>query len=258
MRRGTVNPYIRLPRAALYSGRQDFVLERCAGKRTLHVGCVDAGLLEERFRAGELLHQRLAGVTPDLWGVDVDADGIDFLRRNGFSNLYVSDASSIGSLPDIRSQEFDVVVATELLEHLSNPGLFLDSVHELMRPGRTELVITVPNAFRVRTLVHLLRGVEFNHPDHNFWFSYHTITNLVRKHGFELAQVAAYTFHPGGRLVRAAAPGNGRPAAGGARRTPARLLMDTASRVVFPVLYRTTPFWGDGIIVVARAPAHRT
>ena len=248
-----MDPYIRLPRAVLYDGRQDYVLDRCAGRRVLHVGCVDAGLLEQRFLAGELMHQELAGVASELWGVDVDAAGIDFLRRNGFSNLHVSDASAIASVPGITEVGFDVILATELLEHLSNPGLFLDGVRDLMRPGETELIVTVPNAFRVRTLLHLLRGVEYVHPDHNYWFSYHTITGLMRKHRYEVVDVAAYTFHPGGRRV-ARAGRSGRPTHPAP--LPARLrrtLVRAASRLVFPLVYRTTPFWGDGIIVVARA-----
>jgi len=50
----------KLPEIAVLEGRQDFVIERCKGKRVLHIGCVDAGLLEQRFQAGELMHQRLA------------------------------------------------------------------------------------------------------------------------------------------------------------------------------------------------------
>jgi hypothetical protein len=250
-----MNPYVRLPRAPLYSGRQDYVLRRCAGKRVLHVGCVDAGLLEQRYDSGELMHQRLASVAAELWGVDIDAAGIDFLRRHGFSNLHVSDASAIDQVSAIREARFDVVVASELIEHLSNPGLFLDSTRRLVADSDAELVVTVPNAFRVRSLLHLLRGVEYVHPDHNYWFSYHTITGLIRKHGYEVVEVAAYTFHPGGR--RAAGPDGGSGPRNPSQTTKARHLrrtvLDAAAHVVFPLVYRTTPFWGDGIIVVARA-----
>ena len=249
-------PYFRLPPAALYNGRQDFVIARCEGKRVLHIGCVDAGLLEERYRSGELMHQRLAEVASELHGTDVDRAGLAFMRDHGFQDLHYSDASTVGELPEISGKTWDVIVATELMEHLSNPGLFLDSVRTLMDP-ETELIITVPNAFRVRTLLHLLRGVEYVHPDHNYWYSYHTITGLVAKHGLRPAEVAAYTFHPGGKKVELAHPAPAPPAgesSGAPIRRLARAAVKSISWVLFPLLYRTTPFWGDGIIIVARLP----
>ena len=77
----------KLPPITVLEGRQDFVIERCRGKRVLHIGCVDAGVLEERFRAGVLMHQQIARVATELWGLDIDAEGIAFLAQKGFKNL---------------------------------------------------------------------------------------------------------------------------------------------------------------------------
>lgn len=237
----------RLPRVPRVHGRHDYVLRRCAGRRVLHIGCVDSGILAERFARGELMHQRLAGVAAELWGVDVDAAGIAFLRSHGVPNLAVADAATVGSTPELAGRAFDVIVASELVEHLSNPGLFLDSVQALMAPGRTELVISVPNAFKYATLVGLVRGHELVHPDHNAYFSYYTLTNLLGKHGLEVVDGAMYQF-----LLPDVPPS--RSPRGWLRRWRPRW-RGLPERTVGRILLRLSPFFGDGILVTVRRPA---
>jgi hypothetical protein len=74
-----VNFRHRLPPATLVDGRHPFIVERCREKSVLHVGCVDAGLLEERFARGDLLHQKLERVARRPVGTDIDSEGIRFM-----------------------------------------------------------------------------------------------------------------------------------------------------------------------------------
>lgn len=259
-----MNPYVKLPKVPVVRGRQDIVLARCRGRRVLHVGCVDAGLLEERYRLGQLMHQRLAQVAAELWGVDLDRQGIAAMRQLGFPNLLVGDICQLEVLEELEGRQFDVIVASEVIEHLLNPGLFLAGARRLMTPGSTELIVTVPNAFRVDTLRWLLRGVEYVHPDHVYWFSYHTITNLLHKTGFTIEHVAVYSFAgpvsgaplaaPGGALAPSRSGGSQlRTRLIRAMRHPARSARAVAMRVALQWLYTTSPFWGDGLVVVATA-----
>src|SRR5579872_4645417 len=107
---------IRLPQITVLEGRQDFVIERCKGKRVLHIGCVDAGLMEERFQAGVLMHQRLAKVAGDLWGLDIDAEGIAFLEQKGFKNLISGDFGALepAKWERLKAQTFDLIVVPEV------------------------------------------------------------------------------------------------------------------------------------------------
>ena len=263
-----MNPYIALPRVPVIHGRQGFILKKCTGRRVLHLGCVDAGLLHVRLQRGELMHQKLAHVAGELWGVDIDAEGISFLRDQGFDNLAIGDICELERIQGLEDKKFDVIVASEVVEHLLNPGLFLTSVKALMIPEKTELIVTVPNAFRIATLLSLLRGVEYVHPDHNYWFSYHTITNLLRKCGLEISQVRVYSFQTSrilpGRTKRPLDSFDrcdqdeddlnlSRPSPHLYRQALA-CLRSFPRRLVGFVLYRTTAFWGDGIIIVARVP----
>lgn len=261
-----MNHHIKLPRVPVVQGRQDIVVARCEGKRVLHLGCVDSGLLEQRYERGELMHQKLAAVAREAWGVDIDAQGIEWLRQLGFPNLVIGDVCNLDKLEELHGRTFDVIVASEVVEHLLNPGEFLGVVRRFMTPGETELIVTVPNAFRLDTLHWLLRGIEYVHPDHNYWFSYQTITNLLKKTGFVIKEVYVYSFTGLGKAGALLVPGDG--SLRQAQRSEARRVGSLMKRAIsHPLMYiprlwrrafvswfyRRTPFWGDGLIIIATA-----
>ncbi|MBN1874332.1 MAG: methyltransferase domain-containing protein, partial [Anaerolineae bacterium] len=260
-----MDPYIKLPRAQIVHGRQTTILAYCQNKRVLHLGCVDAGLLHARFQDEVLMHQKLAAVASELWGVDVDEECIDFLREHGFQNLMVGDICQLEQTALLREKNFDVIVASEVLEHVNNPGQFLDTVRALMSLPEAQFIVSVPNAFRIDNLLWMFRKTEYIHPDHNYWFSYYTITNLLNKNGFDIQKVYAYSLQPWGilpvslkkRLVKRDQPTHLSEIA--AETIPSmpflqRLggyLRSLPRRVIVQLLYKITPFWGEGIIVVA-------
>jgi 2-polyprenyl-3-methyl-5-hydroxy-6-metoxy-1,4-benzoquinol methylase len=55
-------------------------------------------------------------------------------------------------------RSFDIVICSEVIEHLENPRQVLRSIHRLLRPGGT-LVMTMPNQESIRSaLAFLMRG----------------------------------------------------------------------------------------------------
>jgi len=262
-----MNPYIELPRVAIVRGRQDIILSRCYGKKVLHLGCVDAGLLEERFIHQELMHQKLKLVANELWGVDVNIEGITFLRSKGIDKLIVGDICDSNTFDPLRGLTFDVILVSEVVEHLENPGLFLDAVSILMMP-ETELIITVPNAFRIDTLLQLFRGIEYVHPDHNYWFSYHTLTTLVQKKGYRIGEFYVYSLQPYGlfptflrksfkhdRVNTVTVPSVTSQPPVALRDRIYKYLLSFPKRILATFLYKLTPFWGDGLIAIVHRDA---
>jgi 2-polyprenyl-3-methyl-5-hydroxy-6-metoxy-1,4-benzoquinol methylase len=256
-----------LPESQILAGRQGFLLAACAGKTVLHVGCVDSGFARERFALGELLHQRLAIVARDLWGTDVDAEGVRFLLDNGFDHVLPIDLSTEAPGAGLAAVGFDVIVLGEVLEHLPNPGKMLAGVRGLMRPGRTRLIVSVPNAFSLTGLFSFARGVESVHPDHNFYFSRTTLRNLLAKNGLSVLKEYVYVFDvdylPARRLEGTLFfDGTGQikshPVHPSARRLlgrlrrlrPADALNEIARTLLSAFLYRRTPYWADGLMVV--------
>jgi 2-polyprenyl-3-methyl-5-hydroxy-6-metoxy-1,4-benzoquinol methylase len=152
----------------------DFVLNRCKGKTVLHLGCVDEGLATERIKSGELLHFKLIDVATQVWGVDISKEGIRLLQEHEANNLVLANIEQINQIEKLRGHSFDIILLTEVLEHLNNPGLFLQGAKKLFY-SNTIMIITVPNELRLTGLKRQIKGYEFVHPDHNYWFSYNVI-----------------------------------------------------------------------------------
>jgi 2-polyprenyl-3-methyl-5-hydroxy-6-metoxy-1,4-benzoquinol methylase len=160
--------------------RDQWILEHCAGKRVLHLGCTDWPVTADRLKAGKLLHQKLASICSLVVGVDPDEQGIESIRRHMPGMLFhVSTAEEMHAIPDVAGQEWDIILAADVVEHISNLGAALDSVSLLMRTS-TKLLITTPSAFSVKRFISFaLAGAEHVHPDHCYYFSPSTLKQML-------------------------------------------------------------------------------
>ncbi|MEZ5288457.1 MAG: class I SAM-dependent methyltransferase [Vicinamibacterales bacterium] len=114
--------------------RVAFIEEACAGKRVLHLGCTNWPYTETVIRDGSLLHLRLMARAAELHGLDSDREGLDVLAAHGVPHLHLGDLERLDETA--LDGPFDVIVAGEIIEHLSNPGLFLRGVRRLMDDRR--------------------------------------------------------------------------------------------------------------------------
>ena len=78
----------------------------------------------------------------------------------------------------------------DVLEHLSNPGLALDSIAPFLHHGG-ELVITCPNAYGGPNWLRFLVGRYCESPTHVTAHSKLTLANLLDRHGYR--PIALYT-----------------------------------------------------------------
>jgi 2-polyprenyl-3-methyl-5-hydroxy-6-metoxy-1,4-benzoquinol methylase len=178
---------------ALLPSRDDWIIAHCTGKSVLHLGCTDWPLTEARLQAGRLLHQKLAMVTSSLTGVDADAEGIKKLRElmPGLP-LIASEGESMHQHPELNGKRFDVILAADVVEHVSNVGQFLNSCRLFMGPD-TELVITTPSAFSLKRFAYwFLAGREHVHPDHIAYFSHSTLEQHLKRSGLILSSIQGF------------------------------------------------------------------
>lgn len=173
--------------------RRAYILDACRDARVLHLGCVDHPFLHERLVSGDLLHAAIAEVASDLWGVDLDRAGLDTLRAAGFANLHEADIEHLDAAG--LTGQFDVIVAGEIVEHLTSPGAFLRHVPRLLAPGG-KLLVTVPSAQSIRLVANALRRVEVVHPDHKAYFSPHTLTELLASNELTVVDLKPYWAKP--------------------------------------------------------------
>ena len=174
--------------------RLEFINEICSGKKVLHLGCTNAPYTREAIDSDMLLHFELEKIAASVYGLDADADGLATLRSHGTKNLYLADLEDLGSL-DL-NESFDVIVAGEMIEHLNNPGLFLNGIKRFMN-AETKLLITTINGYcGLRMIQYGLRGkggkAEPVHPDHVAYYSYSTLSLLLKRHDLKVEKFLFY------------------------------------------------------------------
>src|SRR5512143_722080 len=118
--------------------RVEYLKGVCLGKAVLHLGCSDWPYTNDRIKQESLLHLVLSKVSSELWGIDSDSAGLESLQKLGMRNLIHGDLERLEGIEV--SRRFDIIVAGEVIEHLSNPGLFLRGVQRFMHE-KTTLVI---------------------------------------------------------------------------------------------------------------------
>lgn len=108
--------------------------------RVLDLGCGD-GVVMERAR----------NAIPDaeIAGLDWSAVSLGRVRRRGFTAVLADAAQT-----PLKPGGFDLVIAAEVLEHVTDPGAVLREARRMLRPGG-RVLITVPMADWHKTLVGL-------------------------------------------------------------------------------------------------------
>ena len=154
-----------------------------SGKTVLDIGCVDARPDGKKKYKSTGLHRFLNEHASQLIGVDTDQDGVRQMKQDGY-NVIEANAEDMNL-----GRQFDCIVAGEIIEHLSNQGLFLENMkRHLVRNGA--LIITAPNAFGILNFWRILRKNKIKvHAEHTCWYDPITIEQLLRRYSFEIEQI---------------------------------------------------------------------
>jgi hypothetical protein len=174
--------------------RVEFIKNACVGKKVLHLGCTNYPYTQEAIENDMLLHTELGKSAKELYGFDFDQKGIDVLNNAGVNNLFQADLEKLEKVE--LNETFDVIIAGEIIEHLRNPGLFLQGIQRFMN-SETNLIITTINAYcAFRFLVYGFRGKggenEPVHPDHVAYYSYKTLSLAINRENLEIKDFYFY------------------------------------------------------------------
>lgn len=174
-----------------YSNRHDAIIEYCRDKAVLDLGCLRHKEYRNDIEQSGWLHEEIREVAKYLVGIDYLKECVRDVRNLGYSVMF-GDVEHLENV-DL-NREFDVIVAGELIEHLSNPGLFLEGVKRFMHKG-SKLIITTPNPFYYPRIKLLARGKEENqwlNPEHTCWYTYQTLRQVLERHGFQEVMYGYY------------------------------------------------------------------
>lgn len=100
---------------------------------------------------------------------------------------------------ELTSMRFDLIVASELVEHLFNPEAFLKKVRNLIKPGG-EMIITTPNFLFWKNRLKMFFG-RFKYEEkglldfgHVRFFTIRTLVKTLEENGFRIKK--AVHFYP--------------------------------------------------------------
>lgn len=159
-----------------FVGRRDIIFRLVKDYRRdmeiLEVGCSGGVLIEFLKRQG----------FTKLHGIDIDEKAIEICRQRGINEVGVADAQETG----FKDQQFDVLIASDVLEHIKHEDEALLEWHRILKPGG-KLIIFVP-AFKF---------LWSNHDEVNRHFRRYSKSGLIKtleKNDFKTEKVSYWNF----------------------------------------------------------------
>jgi len=127
-------------------------------------------------------HRLIQQSAADVYGLDFDLTD-DFIANSKIGHYFRMNAENF-SLP----LKVDVIFAGDLLEHLSNPGLFLSACRKSLKDGG-RLIMTTPNCFNLFNLTEKVSKVEPTvNRDHTCYFNLKTLRQLLEKNDCRIVE----------------------------------------------------------------------
>lgn len=164
--------------------KDQFILDRCRGRKVLDVGCVNHTL--EATLGEDWKHAKIKTSARELVGLDYEVEIVRELNKRGW-NIVAGDAQDF-DLTKTYPSGFDVIVASDMIEHLVNPGAFLKCARKHLAPGG-ELIITTPHAYGFAFFLEvLLTGEEHINDDHTMTFSRKNMLHLLDRCGLRVKE----------------------------------------------------------------------
>ncbi len=212
-------------------------------KKVVDVGCGQGELLRD-------LHAVLPNAT--LFGADVSEQSlIDSRKRNPSYDLFQIDLTSPKFETEQASRlgQFDLVVCSEVLEHIPDHELAASRLRLLVKPGGL-VIVTVPGGKKSAF------DIAIGHQRH---YSRQEMAALLHKAGFRIERTLAwgFPFHSMYRTaVRIASRGERKPDAGRHEQaTVTSSLLERAYSIVShlfkPLFYLNVAWGGEQIIAIA-------
>ncbi len=160
-----------------------------ATPRVFDAGCGNGALLRKLQLSGY-----------EVSGCDASESGVAQARKLCGDSVRVERLSVYDNLSEVFGSHWDVVVSTEVVEHLYAPRDFIRQAHRLLRPGGA-LILSTPYHGYLKNLALAATGALDHHftalwdGGHIKFWSYRTLKQLLSEFGF-----SQFSFAGAGRL----------------------------------------------------------
>ena len=151
-----------------------------SGKRDLKILEVGCGL-------GYLTYA-LRSENYDVLGLDISAEAIDNAKRN-FGNYFICE--DLFRYVETNSKSFDVILLTEVIEHVEQPIEFIETILKLLNADG-KVILTTPN--RSLSPPDIIWDTEAP-PVHHWWFGETSMKYIARKLKLNLSFISFEEFY---------------------------------------------------------------
>lgn len=165
------------------------LLEICGKAKgdLLELGCADGTFLLK-------LKNRGFKVT----GTDISPAAIRLAKKKGL-DVFVCDVSK--GIPT-KSNKFDIVIATEVIEHIFDTDFFISEIMRILKTGGI-VIITTPNINSLVNRIKVLLGMYPNFCEYNIneksaghirVYNFKVLISQLKNHGFKIVKKASPNF----------------------------------------------------------------
>ena len=150
-------------------------------------GLTNGSLLEVGCGQGEFLIEAEAEGY-DVTGVEYSAHAVEIAQSNlQRGHVLIGEVETA----DLPPHSFDVVVSTDVIEHVRDPKAYLRAIHRVLKPGGILLMVTISlDTLTAKVLQH--RWMEFK-IEHMHYFSDNALHGLLMTQGYhQVRRLPAY------------------------------------------------------------------
>ena len=160
-----------------------FIQDACRGKEVLDLGCIRHNA-EFATKDPRWIHQKIRDAAKTVIGIDYLDEEVEKLKKLGY-DIRFGDVTK----PLPLTVQFDVIVAGDLIEHLTNFEGFFKNCSRLLKRGGV-LIISTPNPFFSDEFhyVSYKRNFLIN-PEHTCWIDPQALSQLSQRYGFSIAEI---------------------------------------------------------------------
>lgn len=127
---------------------------------------------------------QLAAMGHEVTGVDISASGVAVAKR-----AFPEAGFRQGSVYEDFGEQFDIVVSSEVIEHLYEPRRFIDNIYRSLRPGGAVVLTTPYHGYFKNLALSIFNGWDFHFSvgdegGHIKFFSPRSLEALLTDAGF--------------------------------------------------------------------------
>jgi len=161
----------------------EFIQERCKGKVVLDFGCIRHNS-NFALKDPNWLHKKIISVAKKVIGVDYLQDDVKKLKEKGYDIRY-GDVTK----PLQFDEKFDVIVAGDLIEHLTNFDGFFHNILRFLSDNGV-LIVTTPNPFFSGLFFYSVfkKNIIVN-PEHTCYICPVTLNQLISRYNLEIEDI---------------------------------------------------------------------